>query len=92
MGVNSYRPEEPALNAVFLMSSSAMANCKYPCARSKELKTLQLCTTCNASSMWGKGNASLDGNGIQFPIIHTDTDLPSFLLDQYNLGGTGTVR
>ena len=58
MWVNSYRPEEPDLNAVFLMLSSAMANCKYPCARLKEVKTLQLCTTCNASSMRGKGNAS----------------------------------
>ena len=58
MWVNLYRPEEPVLNAVFLMSSSAIANCKYPCTRSKEVKTLQLCTTCKASSMWGKGNAS----------------------------------
>ena len=59
MQVNLYRPEEPALNAVFLISSSVIANCKYPCARLKEVKTLQLCTTCNASSMQGKGNASL---------------------------------
>ena len=26
--VNSYRPEEPAVNVVFLISSSAIANCK----------------------------------------------------------------
>ena len=58
MQVNSYRPEEPALIAVFFMSSSDMANYKYPCARSKEVKTLQLCTACNASSMWGKGIVS----------------------------------
>ena len=56
---NSYRPEEPALNVDFLMSSSAIANCKYPSAMSKEVKTLLICNDCRASSIWGKGNASL---------------------------------
>ena len=42
--VNFYRPEEPALNVVFLMLSSAIANCKYPFTRSKEVKKLILCT------------------------------------------------
>ena len=43
--VNVYRAEEPALNVVFLMSSSAIANCKYSCTRSKEVKTLLLLST-----------------------------------------------
>ena len=33
-----------------------------------------------------------DGDGIQFPIIYTDADLPCLLSDKYNLGGIGTVR
>ena len=41
--------------------------------------------------MWGKGNASPDGNGIQFPIVYTDADLPGLFSDEYNLGGIGTV-
>ena len=41
--------------------------------------------------MPGKGNASWDGNGIQFPIIHTEMDLPSFLSDNHNLVGIVTV-
>ena len=60
--VNSYRPQEPALNMVFLMSSSAIANCKCPYTRSKEVKTLLLYNClCNALSMWAKVN---DGDGI----------------------------
>ena len=42
--------------------------------------------------MQGKRKCIPDGDGIQFPIVHTETDLPQFLPDNHNLGGIGTVR
>ena len=57
--VNSYKPIEPALNAVFLMSLSSIASWRYPCARSNEENQLLLWTTYRPSSVLGSGKASL---------------------------------
>ena len=57
--VNSYRPIEPALNAVFFMSLSCIASWRYPWARSKDENQLLLWTACRASSILGNGNVSL---------------------------------
>ena len=57
--VNSYSPHDPTLNVFFLISSSTMASCKYPWVTSKEVNQLLWWTACNASSVHGRGNASL---------------------------------
>ena len=57
--VNSYRPIELALNAVFFMSLSSIESWRYPWARSKDKNQLLLWTACRASSILGNGNASL---------------------------------
>ena len=59
MPVNSWRPKDLALEAVYFMSSSSMANWRYPWARSNEVNQLLLWTTCKVSSICSNGKASL---------------------------------
>ena len=69
--VNSYRPIELALNAVFFMSLSFIAGWRYPWARSKDKNQLLLWTACRALSILGNGNASLTVMEFQFLVVHT---------------------
>ena len=57
--VNSYRPVELALNAVFFMLLSSIASWRYPWARSKDKNQLLLWTACRALTILCNGNASL---------------------------------
>ena len=57
--VKIHSPHKPSLNAVFLISPTSTANCKYPWGRSKEVNQLPWHTTCNALSMHSKGTAFL---------------------------------
>ena len=56
--VNSYKPDDPAQNAVLWMSASSIANCKYPWARSNEVNQTAAFTAWRASSIRGRGNES----------------------------------
>ena len=54
---HSYNPKG-VMNAVFSTSSSSMATCQYPLARSKVVNQLALLKDSSISSMRGKGYAS----------------------------------
>ena len=77
---------------ILLISSSAIAKFKYPSTRSKEVKTLQLCTAYNVSSMWDKGNASLIVTEFSFQVFHRETNLPRIFMANDNLRGIETMR
>ena len=64
--INSYKPIELALNAVFLMSLSSIISWRYPCPRPKEENQLLLWTACRASSILGSGKVSLTKMELSF--------------------------
>ena len=75
--VNSYKPIEPALNAVFFMLLCSIASWRYPWARSKNENQLLLWKACRALSILGNGNASLTVMEFIFCSPHID-EFPQF--------------